>query len=262
MLVNGLGTDIISYLKLSKAIISAKGGIASHAGVVLTGLGIPLITGCQKLIDIYVNEKIENGQVFTLDSGSGEVYKGVVPVVSGKDDPNLKFVTELASKVISKFNPSYEMQSLKELNASKDKNLVFGIDAECFNASGCLLENSPGNLEQRLKKRALALGSFYNSRAVDNPVIYTDGKFDDFLASSKNDPEQIRRKFVSSLAGKLKSSVTIVDATPKQTLSAKLKVKGVKVIPMKDYISSGKIIIRPWAKEQDTLELARRVLNG
>lgn len=262
MLVNLLQTECISSVKSSRAVISGKGGIASHAGVVLTGLGIPLITGCEELIKSYVNGKTETGQTFTLDSSTGEVYKGVVPVVSGKEDPDVRFITKLASKVISKFNPFYEMQSLKELNASAKKNPIFGIDAECFNASGCLLEEKEGSLEERLKKKVSAVCSFYASRAISNPLIYVDGKFDEFLASSNNNPESIRKKFVASLADKLKSQITLVDGTPKQTLSGKLKVKGVNIVPFKDYLSQGNVVIRPWAKERDTLEIARKVLNG
>ncbi len=83
----------IGGMSVSKGILTARGGMTSHAAVVARGMGKCCVAGCN---DIAINEKkrmfrvsgvtVKEGEWITLDGGAGEVMLGKVPVV----DPELK----------------------------------------------------------------------------------------------------------------------------------------------------------------------------
>ncbi len=82
----------IEGMNAAKGILTARGGMTSHAAVVARGMGKCCVAGCG---DINVNEKekqftlkdltIKEREYITLDGSTGEVYKGKIPVV----DPEL-----------------------------------------------------------------------------------------------------------------------------------------------------------------------------
>ncbi|NLX82847.1 MAG: pyruvate, phosphate dikinase [Clostridiales bacterium] len=79
----------IEGMDLSKAILTARGGLTSHAAVVARGMGRPAVVGCH---DIYIDEEAgkmttTSGEVFhegdkiSIDGTTGKVYKGLIPTV-------------------------------------------------------------------------------------------------------------------------------------------------------------------------------------
>jgi len=79
----------IEGMDLSKAILTARGGMTSHAAVVARGMGRPAVVGCH---DIYIDEEAKkmtttDGQVFhegeniSVDGSTGKVYRGLIPTV-------------------------------------------------------------------------------------------------------------------------------------------------------------------------------------
>jgi pyruvate,orthophosphate dikinase len=72
----------------STGILTARGGMTSHAAVVARGMGKPCVAGCTALV---INEKektlIVKGKVYkegdfiTFDGANGEVYEGTVPTI-------------------------------------------------------------------------------------------------------------------------------------------------------------------------------------
>ncbi|MFH2028496.1 MAG: pyruvate, phosphate dikinase, partial [Nanoarchaeota archaeon] len=83
----------IQGMHAAQGILTARGGMTSHAAVVARGMGTCCVAGCA---DVSISEqKCEmkaKGQVFkegdyiTLDGTAGEVYKGQIPTI----DPELK----------------------------------------------------------------------------------------------------------------------------------------------------------------------------
>lgn len=78
----------IDGIHSAEGVLTARGGMTSHAAVVARGMGKPCVSGAGALSinyaqkhftvdDITVNE----GDYITLDGSSGEVYAGVVPTV-------------------------------------------------------------------------------------------------------------------------------------------------------------------------------------
>ncbi len=82
----------IEGMVLSEGILTARGGMTSHAAVVARGMGKCCVSGCS---EIRVNEDektikvkdltIEEGDFISLDGSSGDVYLGEIPKV----EPNL-----------------------------------------------------------------------------------------------------------------------------------------------------------------------------
>jgi pyruvate,orthophosphate dikinase len=80
--------DDIHGLIQAKGILTAHGGMTSHAAVVARGMGKPCVAGCEALtIDLKARtiklggEELAEGKVLTIDGGSGEVIVGEVDLV-------------------------------------------------------------------------------------------------------------------------------------------------------------------------------------
>lgn len=68
--------DIVPAMEKAAAVITAEGGLTSHAAVVGLHLGIPVIVGCENATEV-----LKTGMVVTVDSRSGLVYEGVAHVL-------------------------------------------------------------------------------------------------------------------------------------------------------------------------------------
>lgn len=80
--------DDIHGMDAAKGILTARGGMTSHAAVVARGMGKPCIAGCETLQiseenkEIIVNGKtIKEGDWLTIDGATGRVILGRVPTV-------------------------------------------------------------------------------------------------------------------------------------------------------------------------------------
>jgi pyruvate,orthophosphate dikinase len=78
----------IHGMHAAKGILTARGGMTSHAAVVARGMGRPCVSGSGDInIDYETkqfkagNEIIKEGDVITIDGGSGKVMLGTVPTV-------------------------------------------------------------------------------------------------------------------------------------------------------------------------------------
>ena len=85
----------IEGMHVAQGILTARGGMTSHAAVVARGMGTCCVAGCSELEVDYVaqtarigGQLIQRGDRLTLDGSTGEVFAGVVPTVTrqlGKD---------------------------------------------------------------------------------------------------------------------------------------------------------------------------------
>jgi pyruvate, orthophosphate dikinase len=80
--------DDIHGLLQSRGVLTAHGGMTSHAAVVARGMGKPCVAGCEGLsIDLDArkvklgDQELSEGDVITLDGGSGDVIVGEVDLV-------------------------------------------------------------------------------------------------------------------------------------------------------------------------------------
>jgi pyruvate,orthophosphate dikinase len=87
----------IHGMKAAEGILTARGGMTSHAAVVARGMGRCCVAGCGALQIDYARKlfnveklgrlvTVREGDVISIDGGSGEVMLGAVPVVEGQLD--------------------------------------------------------------------------------------------------------------------------------------------------------------------------------
>jgi pyruvate, water dikinase len=67
--------DFVPAMKRAAAIVTDRGGRTAHAAIVSRELGIPCVVGTEKATAI-----LKDGQVITVDGGSGKVYQGKIEV--------------------------------------------------------------------------------------------------------------------------------------------------------------------------------------
>jgi pyruvate,orthophosphate dikinase len=98
--------DDIHGMARSKGILTARGGMTSHAAVVARGMGIPCVVGCESLNINYSGELFEingkvvkEGDLITIDGTTGKVYLGDVPVEAPGIFPELNELLKFADKI-------------------------------------------------------------------------------------------------------------------------------------------------------------------
>ncbi len=85
----------IQGMDASVGILTALGGMTSHAAVVARGMGKSCIVGCADLRIKYADKTVEietlqgklilkEGDIITLDANAGEVFKGSIPTVTSE----------------------------------------------------------------------------------------------------------------------------------------------------------------------------------
>ncbi len=98
--------DDIHGITASQGVLTARGGITSHAAVVARGLGKPCVSGCDNLI---IDEEkgrcrignisFEEGDMLTIDGSAGAVIKGAVALVPPKFTKETDKLLSWADKV-------------------------------------------------------------------------------------------------------------------------------------------------------------------
>jgi pyruvate, orthophosphate dikinase len=90
-------------MRHSAGILTAHGGMTSHAAVVARGDGIPCVAGCEGLaIDVDAGvaslngHELAEGDLLTIDGGTGRIILGEVPVVPPQINENFETVLEWA----------------------------------------------------------------------------------------------------------------------------------------------------------------------
>ncbi len=78
----------IHGMHAAKGILTARGGMTSHAAVVARGMGRPCVSGSAEINIDYESREfkvgklvIKEGDTITIDGGSGKVMQGIVPTV-------------------------------------------------------------------------------------------------------------------------------------------------------------------------------------
>ncbi|HYI73830.1 MAG TPA: pyruvate, phosphate dikinase, partial [Gaiellaceae bacterium] len=95
--------DDIHGLIHAAGVLTAHGGMTSHAAVVARGMGKPCVAGCEGLsIDVAAGtvrigeHELSAGDVITVDGGTGRVIVGAVPLVPPAIDENFETILEWA----------------------------------------------------------------------------------------------------------------------------------------------------------------------
>jgi pyruvate,orthophosphate dikinase len=95
--------DDIHGLIQAAGILTAHGGMTSHAAVVARGMGKPCVAGCEELtVDAraktarLAGHDLSEGDVITIDGGTGRVILGEVPLVPPQINEDFETILEWA----------------------------------------------------------------------------------------------------------------------------------------------------------------------
>jgi pyruvate, orthophosphate dikinase len=98
--------DDIHGLIGSRGVLTARGGMTSHAAVVARGMGKPCVAGCAALeVDLrdrtatVAGRTIHEGDVLTIDGTAGNVIFGATELVEPEPNPDLARVLEWADEL-------------------------------------------------------------------------------------------------------------------------------------------------------------------
>ncbi len=104
--------DDIHGMIPSQGVLTARGGMTSHAAVVARGMGKPCVAGCESLKVDLAKETVTNaegktfkkGEIISLDGGTGEVFVGAIatvdPELGGDFDQLLEWADEVKRLVV------------------------------------------------------------------------------------------------------------------------------------------------------------------
>ncbi|HVM17095.1 MAG TPA: pyruvate, phosphate dikinase [Gaiellaceae bacterium] len=98
--------DDIHGMIEAKGILTVHGGMTSHAAVVARGMGKPCVAGCEGVsIDVEARtatvggQQLAEGDVLTIDGGTGDVIVGEVPLVPPQINEDFQTVLGWADEV-------------------------------------------------------------------------------------------------------------------------------------------------------------------
>lgn len=97
--------DDIHGMDAAQGILTARGGMTSHAAVVARGMGKCCIAGCEEIKineekgEFYVgNIVVKEGDFITLDGSTGRVILGKVPTIDSALTPEFNYLMEIVDK--------------------------------------------------------------------------------------------------------------------------------------------------------------------
>ncbi|MGN9163684.1 pyruvate kinase [Tissierellaceae bacterium HCP3S3_D8] len=68
--------DMVSFMERASAIVTEHGGLTSHAAIVGLNFGVPTVVGAEDATTI-----LKDGDIITVDSLTGQIYKGETRVI-------------------------------------------------------------------------------------------------------------------------------------------------------------------------------------
>ncbi len=94
----------IGGMVVSEGILTATGGMTSHAAVVARGMGTPCVSGAQALsivgkVATIAGVKFKEGDWITIDGSTGQIFQGQLPLVAAKIGKELETFLKWADEV-------------------------------------------------------------------------------------------------------------------------------------------------------------------
>ncbi len=103
---NETSPEDIGGMSVAQGILTARGGMTSHAAVVARGMGKPCVCGVNKLMidneakKIYIGDLVLNeGDIITINGSTGEVIAGEIPTINPTLPDSFYKVMEIADEL-------------------------------------------------------------------------------------------------------------------------------------------------------------------
>jgi pyruvate, orthophosphate dikinase len=152
----------IHGMHAAKGILTARGGMTSHAAVVARGMGRPCISGSSEITIDYDNKQfkscgiiVKEGDTITVDGTSGEVMLGVVPTVQPK-------ISNYFSTIMSWANEFKKLKIRTNAETEKDSQVARDFGAEGIGL--CRTEHMFFDQERILSVREMILSNSKEDR--------------------------------------------------------------------------------------------------
>jgi pyruvate, orthophosphate dikinase len=170
----------IHGMHAAKGILTARGGMTSHAAVVARGMGRPCVSGSSEITIDYENKQFKSGELIikegdtiTIDGTSGEVILGTVPTVQPK-------ISGYFSTIMNWSNEFKKLKIRTNAETEKDSKVAREFGAEGIGL--CRTEHMFFDQERILSVREMIL-----SRTKDD----RNEALSKLLPHQKNDFKQI-----------------------------------------------------------------------
>lgn len=169
---NETSPEDIEGMNSSEAIVTARGGMTSHAAVVARGMGVCCVVGCESLrvneeegIAHYTGGEMPEGTVISVDGSTGKIYLGEIPL-------NEEAVSEAFDEILAICDKHAKLQVYGNAETPRDIK-----EAVTKGAKGIGLARTEHMFFQkdRLKAmRQLILAG--STREVDEALAYIKGE--------------------------------------------------------------------------------------
>ena len=176
----------------AKGILTARGGMTSHAAVVARGMGRPCVSGSGEInIDYETKEfkvgdlSIKEGEVITIDGGTGRVMKRLVPTV--KPDISGYFST------IMKWSDEFRKLKIRtNAETPQDTKMARNFGAEGIGL--CMTEHMFFDDERILSVRQMILSKSLDDRkiALEKLLPHQKNDFKEIFKIMKGLPVTVR----------------------------------------------------------------------
>jgi pyruvate,orthophosphate dikinase len=152
----------IHGMHAAKGILTARGGMTSHAAVVARGMGRPCVSGSTEITIDYLNKEfragnivVKEGDTITIDGASGEVILGTVPTVQPK-------ISVYFSTIMSWSNKFKKLKIRTNAETEKDSKVAREFGAEGIGL--CRTEHMFFDQERILSVREMILSKTKEDR--------------------------------------------------------------------------------------------------
>jgi pyruvate,orthophosphate dikinase len=152
----------IHGMHAAKGILTARGGMTSHAAVVARGMGRPCVSGATEISIDYLNKEfksgnitVREGDIITIDGASGEIMLGTVSTVQPK-------ISGYFSKIMNWSNGFKKLKIRTNAETEKDSRVAREFGAEGIGL--CRTEHMFFNQERILSVREMILSKTKEDR--------------------------------------------------------------------------------------------------
>jgi pyruvate,orthophosphate dikinase len=215
----------ISGMVAAEGILTARGGMTSHAAVVARGMGKPCVAGCNHIVIDSFNKKLilsgktyEEGDYLTIEGSDGLVMEGIVPTISAEMTEDfsifMRWVDSIKKLAVrANAENSKDVQMSLELGAEgiglcRTEHMFFGPE-RILAVREMIFSETSESREKALKKTLpFQKQDFYNifKMMEDRPVNIRllDPPLHEFLPHTESEQKELASHLGVSL-GKVKN---------------------------------------------------------
>ena len=154
----------IHGMHAAKGVLTARGGMTSHAAVVARGMGRPCVSGSSEITIDYKNKQFKSGEIIvkegdtvTIDGTSGEVILGTMPTVQPK-------ISGYFSTIMDWSNKFKKLKIRTNAETEKDSKVAREFGAEGIGL--CRTEHMFFDQERILSVREMILSKTKEDRNI------------------------------------------------------------------------------------------------